>query len=61
MMTQETKRSEIRESLVRDPLTRAFDLCIRKTRQLIRCLADEPKSATSGGGKHFEFNEGFYE
>jgi unsaturated chondroitin disaccharide hydrolase len=63
MMTQESKLTGTRQtSLARDPLTKAFDLCVRKTRQNIRRLADEPKSAAwAEDGNYFKFKEGFYE
>jgi len=45
------------------PLFRnAFDLCVRKTRDNIKRLADEPKSAAwATDGNYFNFEEGFYE
>lgn len=44
------------------PYQTAFDLCVRKTRRNIRCLADEPKSAAwAVDGNYFNFNEGFFE
>jgi unsaturated chondroitin disaccharide hydrolase len=44
------------------PLRRAFDVCVRKTRSNIKCLADEPKSgAWALDGNYFKFQEGFYE
>lgn len=63
MMTQESKLTGTREtSSARDPLTRAFDLCVRKTRGNIQRLADEPKSAAwAEDGNYFNFKEGFYE
>jgi unsaturated chondroitin disaccharide hydrolase len=42
--------------------TRAFDLCIRKTRGNITLLADQPKSAAwAVDGNYFSFQEGFFE
>ena len=39
-----------------------YDLCVRKTRQNIQRLADEPKSAAwAADGDYFSFKEGFYE
>src|ERR1017187_2309620 len=63
MMTQESKPTATREtSAARDPLTRAFDLCVRKTRGNIQRLADDPKSAAwAEDGNYFKFKEGFYE
>lgn len=41
---------------------KALDLCIRKTRNNIKRLADEPKSAAWAlDGNYFDFKEGFYE
>ena len=46
----------------KEPLQRAFDLCVRKTRGNIKRLADDPKSAALAvDGNYFTFNEGFYE
>jgi unsaturated chondroitin disaccharide hydrolase len=46
----------------RQKLTRAFDLCIRKTRGNIQRLADDPKAAPwAADGNYFVFKEGFYE
>jgi unsaturated chondroitin disaccharide hydrolase len=43
-------------------LSRAFDLCVRKTRSNIKQLADDPKSAALAvDGNYFNFKEGFYE
>lgn len=43
-------------------LKTAFDLFIRKTRNNIKRLADEPKSAALAvDGNYFNFTEGFYE
>lgn len=43
-------------------LTKAFDLCVRKTRGNIKRLADQPKSAASAvDGDYFKYPEGFYE
>jgi unsaturated chondroitin disaccharide hydrolase len=43
-------------------LLRAFDLCVRKTRDNIKRLADEPKSAALAvDGDYFNWEEGFYE
>jgi unsaturated chondroitin disaccharide hydrolase len=42
--------------------SRAFDLCVRKTRRNIQRLADEPKSgALAVDGNYFGFKEGFHE
>jgi unsaturated chondroitin disaccharide hydrolase len=63
MTTQELKQTGHRQaSLARDPLIRAFDLCVRKTRGNIQRLADEPKSAAwAEDGNYFKFKEGFFE
>jgi unsaturated chondroitin disaccharide hydrolase len=43
-------------------LQNAFDVCVRKTRDNIKRLADEPKSAAwAVDGNYFDFKEGFYE
>jgi unsaturated chondroitin disaccharide hydrolase len=43
-------------------LTKAFQLCVLKTRGNIQRLADEPKSAAwAVDGNYFNFKEGFYE
>ena len=43
-------------------LQNAFDVCVRKTRNNIKRLADEPKSAAwAVDGNYFDFKEGFYE
>lgn len=43
-------------------LNKAFDLCIRKSRQAIKRLADEPKSgAWAADGNFFAHPEGFFE
>ena len=43
-------------------MKRAFDLCVRKTRNNIRRLADEPKSAPwAVDGNYFGHPEGFHE
>jgi unsaturated chondroitin disaccharide hydrolase len=61
MMTQESKHTG-QTSLTREQLVRAFDLCVRKTRDNIQRLADEPKSAAwAADGNYFAFKEGFYE
>lgn len=40
----------------------AFNVCVQKTRNNIRQLADEPKSAAlAGDGNYFNFAEGFYD
>lgn len=45
-----------------EPLQRAFDLCVRKTRSNIRRLADEPKAAPwAVDGNYFGNPEGFFE
>lgn len=45
-----------------DPLKRAFDLCVHKTRHNIQRLADEPKSAPwAVDGNYFSHPEGFFE
>ena len=50
------------ESLDQKQMRRAFDLCMRKTRGNIKCVADEPKSAAwAVDGNYFNFQEGFYE
>lgn len=42
--------------------SRAFDLCIRKTRRNIQALADEPKSwSNAEDGNYAGFDEGFHE
>ena len=63
MMTHESKPAGTRQtSLARDPLTKAFDLCIRKTRANIKRLADEPKAAPWAlDGNYFAHQENFYE
>jgi unsaturated chondroitin disaccharide hydrolase len=44
------------------PTQKAFDLCVRKTRDNIRRLADEPKTAAwAVDGNYFNFKEGFFE
>ncbi|HLP76255.1 MAG TPA: glycoside hydrolase family 88 protein [Candidatus Paceibacterota bacterium] len=47
----------------REPqLKRAFDVCVAKTRNNIKRLADEPKSAAWAlDGDYFRFAEGFFE
>ncbi|TAL01605.1 MAG: hypothetical protein EPO07_08200 [Verrucomicrobia bacterium] len=43
-------------------LRNAFDLCVHKTRDNIKRLADDPKSAAwAVDGNYFAFNEGFHE
>lgn len=43
-------------------LQEALDLCVRKTRENIKRLADEPKSAAwAEDGNYFAFKEGFFE
>jgi unsaturated chondroitin disaccharide hydrolase len=45
-----------------EALLRAFDLCVRKTRNNIARLADEPKAAPWAiDGNYFEHEEGFYD
>lgn len=45
-----------------DPLQRAFDLCVRKTRKNIQRLADEPKAAPwAVDGNYFAHPEGFFD
>lgn len=42
--------------------TRAFELCVDKTRRNIKQMADEPKAAPSAvDGNYFAHNEGFYD
>ncbi|HEY1661661.1 MAG TPA: glycoside hydrolase family 88 protein [Verrucomicrobiae bacterium] len=46
----------------RPNLQRAFDLCAAKTRENIKRLADEPKTAAIAvDGNYFSWKEGFYE
>ncbi len=46
----------------KQPLSQAFNVCLRKTRGNIKQLADEPKSAAwAVDGNYFNFPEGFYE
>ena len=46
----------------REPMRRAFDLCVRKTRNNIKRLADAPKSAPwAVDGNYFAHPEGFNE
>jgi unsaturated chondroitin disaccharide hydrolase len=63
MTTQEAKPGGILKSTsTRGQLERAFDLCVRKTRQNIKRLADDPKSAAwAADGNYFDFKEDFYE
>ena len=43
-------------------LKAALDLCVRKTRNNIKRLADEPKAASNDpGGDYFNWQEGFFE
>ncbi|HEX9046323.1 MAG TPA: glycoside hydrolase family 88 protein [Verrucomicrobiae bacterium] len=43
-------------------LLHAFNLCVQKTRENIRLLADAPKSAAwAVDGNYFDFKEGFFE
>jgi unsaturated chondroitin disaccharide hydrolase len=43
-------------------LSRAFDLCVRRTRRNIKALADEPKSwSNTENGDYASYNESFYE
>src|ERR1017187_2963001 len=45
-----------------ESLPRAFDLCVRKTRNNIKHLADEPKAAPwAVDGNYFAHPEGFFE
>jgi unsaturated chondroitin disaccharide hydrolase len=56
--------SQLGQSLltVEQKLTRALDLCVRKTRRNIKLLADEPKSAAwAVDGNYFNYKENFYE
>ena len=62
-MTHESKPAGTRQtSLARDPLAKAFDLCVCKTRRNIQTLADSPKSGPwAADGNYFASKKGFYE
>jgi unsaturated chondroitin disaccharide hydrolase len=55
--------NEISNALKRDEsFSRAFDLCVRKTRANIKRLADEPKAAPwAVNGNYFDHPEGFFD
>ncbi len=60
-MTVTTHNASVR-SKPNDTLTRAFDLCVRKTRSNIKLLADAPKAAPwAVDGNYFAHPEGFNE
>jgi unsaturated chondroitin disaccharide hydrolase len=63
MITRESKHSEAGHiSQTGQKLAGVFDLCVNKTRQNIKRLANEPKSAAwAVDGNYFDFKEGFYE
>jgi unsaturated chondroitin disaccharide hydrolase len=54
--------TEIKTAAAGDPLSRAFDLCVRKTRSNIKLLADRPASwASDVNGHYADFPEDFYD
>jgi unsaturated chondroitin disaccharide hydrolase len=58
-----TEHAEHSGSPMPNPLwSRAFDLCVRKTRGNIKRLADDPRSAALAvDGDYFNWKEGFYD
>jgi len=68
-MTKETIQKKEKDlaakankSLDRDHLKVTFDLCVRKTRNNIRDLADEPRTwSNEVAGRYEKFNEEFFD
>ncbi len=55
-------QSAAKLDLCQSSLTKAFDLCVQKTRINIKDLADNPKSWSNAvDGDYSKWNEGFYE
>lgn len=62
MMSIRKQRADSATVVSPDTLKKAFDLCVRKTRNNIKCLADDPKAAPwAPDGNYFNHEEGFYE